>query len=59
MTEEQLKDLGIIKNIYGNNFLYEFVKGVRPNLRELKKGQKVVASSINGHYILMTEINIL
>jgi hypothetical protein len=35
-------------------FTYELVKGTRPNLTKLNKGERVCASVVEGFHILMT-----
>ncbi len=52
MTE----DLEHAKSIHGNGYTYQHAKGTSPDLRELKRNQRVCASKIKGHHIIMTEI---
>lgn len=39
---------------HGKMFIYELVKGTRPDLTKLKKGQRVCNSELKGFHILMT-----
>lgn len=47
-------DIKLAQEKWGDVFTYEHVKGVRPNLSKLKKGQSVCASRLKGYYIVMT-----
>ncbi len=43
------------QSIHGDKFTYEVKKGTRVDLRKLKAGERICASGVKGHHILMTE----
>jgi hypothetical protein len=45
-----------VKKMHGDKYTYEFKKGTSVDLTKLKDGQRVCASGVKGHHILMTEI---
>ena len=52
----QVKDeLENARQIHGDNYTYELKKGIRIDLKFLHENERVCASSIKGHHILMTE----
>jgi len=53
---EKKQALSDAKKIHGNKYNYELKKGTSVDLTKLKHNQKVCASGVKGHHILMTEI---
>lgn len=51
---EKKQALTHAESIHGNMFTYELVKGTRPNLTKLNKGQRACASRVEGFHIIMT-----
>ncbi len=51
------EDLDHAKSIHGEGYTYEHRKGTAVDLSKLKNNQKVCASKIKGHHILLTETN--
>lgn len=48
-------ELAYAEKQHGENYTYEHRKGTRVNLHSLNSNQRVCASQIKGHHILMTE----
>jgi len=42
--------------MHGDKYTYELKKGTRVDLRTLRDGQRICASGVKGHHVLMTEI---
>lgn len=49
------EDLEQAKEIHGDKFTYQHAKGTSIDLRKLAPNQRVCASKIKGHHIIMTE----
>lgn len=45
------------KSIHGDNYTYELKKGTKIDLSTLNSNQRICASGVKGHHILMTENN--
>lgn len=52
--KEKEQDLAIATEHHGPMYDYQLVKGVSADLTKLNPNQRVCASSIKGHHILMT-----
>lgn len=55
LEAEKREAIRLVKEIHGDNFTYEVRKGTSVDLTKLKANQRVCASGLKGHHVLLTE----
>jgi hypothetical protein len=58
LTPENIEsETARLKTFHGDKYTYQIRAGIRPNLRELKKGESICGCYITGCHFLLTEVD--